>query len=244
MLFLHAGSLARVRAHKHSNIGRLIQPHDFSRLADTLADGYRVAVDNGAYNTGNLDAFARMISSIRAILDSDLPVLRRLPRHHGLPTKQSPDPRQPNPFAEPPTKNAPPANLLWIVVPDVSGDAAHTFSNFQWLAPLLSDMPLAYAVQDGSGDVGIPFESPNLRCLFLAGSDDYRESEELAEIAAEGKRRGLWIHGAPCNAARRAAHFAALGCDSFDGTGASKWPSKIPTYLEWTSEPGHHPDLA
>jgi hypothetical protein len=170
------------------------------------------------------------------MLDSDLPALRRLSRHHGLPASQSPNPSQADPFGEPPRKTSPPTNLLWVVVPDVAGDAAHTFSNFQWLAPLMSDLPLAYAVQDGSEEVGVPFENPNLRCLFLAGSDDYRHSPEMARIAAEGRRRGLWLHGAPCNSARRASHFAALGCDSFDGTGASRFPQLIPSYLQWATE--------
>ena len=42
MLFLHAGSLPRVQAHDHANLGRLLQPRDFSRLGDTLAAGVKI----------------------------------------------------------------------------------------------------------------------------------------------------------------------------------------------------------
>jgi hypothetical protein len=49
VLFLHAGSLRRVGAHHHPNIGRLLQPKDFSRLADTLAAGYKVGIDNDGW---------------------------------------------------------------------------------------------------------------------------------------------------------------------------------------------------
>jgi hypothetical protein len=75
--------------------------------------------------------------------------------------------------------------------------------------------------------------------LFLAGSNSYKESKEMAEIAAAGKAHGLWLHGAPCNGQRRARLFASLGCDSFDGTGASKFPALIPHYLRWASELDH-----
>ena len=132
---------------------------------------------------------------------------------------------------------APPGNLLWVVVPDFVANARDTYTQFQWLHPLMADLPLAFAVQDGSGDVGIPWGAPGLRCLFLAGSDRYKLSNEMAEIAHAGKRAGLWIHGARCNSFKRARHFAEIGCDSFDGTGASKYPQLIPRYLQWASAP-------
>jgi hypothetical protein len=49
VLFLHAGSLQRIQANHHPNIGRLLQPRDFSRLRDTLDAGYKVGVDNDGY---------------------------------------------------------------------------------------------------------------------------------------------------------------------------------------------------
>jgi hypothetical protein len=50
LLFLHAGSLPRVLAHYHPNLGRLLQPRDFSRLGDTLAAGINVGIDNDGFN--------------------------------------------------------------------------------------------------------------------------------------------------------------------------------------------------
>jgi hypothetical protein len=129
-----------------------------------------------------------------------------------------------------------PTNLLWVLVPDVPRDARATRENFDALHESMGDLNVAYAVQDGAGDHGIPFDAPNLRALFLAGSNDYKESREMADIAAAAKARGLWLHGAPCNGERRARLFASLGCDSFDGTGASKFPALIPRYLRWASE--------
>lgn len=202
MLFLHAGSLQRIQANHHPNIGRLLQPRDFSRLRDTLDAGYQVGLDNDGYQGVDFAKFDRMLTNIRAAVAGERS----------------------------------PANLLWVLVPDVPRDAKATRENFDALHESMCDLPVAYAVQDKAADYGIPFDAPNLRALFLAGSNGYKESKEMADIAAAGKARGLWLHGAPCNSERRARLFASLGCDSFDGTGASKFPALIPLYLRWASE--------
>lgn len=237
MLFLHAGSLQRVQANHDPNIGRMLQPRDFSRLTDTLAAGYMVGIDNDGFHGVNLDRFSRMLGCVRDELWGKRPNAGRLlcdaVRQRPAEGGGSPLGPAPSPSGEVPE------NLLWVVVPDVVADAAETYRWFQWLAPSMSDLPLAFAVQDGAGDVGIPWDAPNLRCLFLAGSDKYKLSSEMAEIAAAGKKRGLWIHGGRCNSFRRARHFATIGCDSFDGTGASKWPSKVQEYLDWADAPAH-----
>ncbi len=237
MLFLHAGSLKRVQENHHPNLGRMLQPRDFSRFTDTLAAGYMVGVDNDGFHGVNFDRFSRMLGVIRDELWGEQPTAGQLLCHAAggkWPVEE------PSPLGPPPAMHGPtPENLLWVVVPDVVADAAETYRWFQWLAPSMSDLPLAFAVQDGAGDIGIPWDAPNLRCLFLAGSDRYKLSTEMAQIAQAGKKRGLWIHGGRCNSLRRARHFAAIGCDSFDGTGASKWPSKVQQYLEWASAPRH-----
>jgi len=240
LLFLHAGSLRRVEENKHPNLGRLLQPRDFSRLTDTLAAGYQLAIDNDGYNGVDFDKFGRMLAAVREELWGELPTHGQLHQHAGLgwPTNED---GTPSPLGPPSPMLGPvPENLLWVVVPDVVADAAETYRYFQWLHPSMADLPMAFAVQDGAGNVGIPWDAPNLRCLFLAGSDRYKLSSEMAEIAAAGKARGLWIHGGRCNSFRRARHFGAIGCDSFDGTGASKFPSKVQKYLEWASAPAHH----
>jgi hypothetical protein len=238
VLFLHAGSLQRVQAHDHPNIGRLLQPRDFSRLADTLAAGYSTAVDNDGYKGVDFPKFSKMLASIRDTLWGELPTAAQLLQHAGFTWPAANESGEANPLGPPhPMLGPAPANFLWVVVPDVVADARETYRYFQWLHPAMCDLPLAYAVQDGSGDVGIPWDAPNLRCLFLAGSDEYKLSSEMAEIAAAGKARGLWIHGARCNSAKRTRHFASISCDSFDGTGASTWPRLLPEYLEWASAP-------
>lgn len=211
MLFLHAGSLERLQRFKHKNLGRLVQPRDCTRLKDTLVAGFKVGVDNDAYTHGvNLPRFYELVESMRATV-TDL-------------------------LASGASEAA--ANLLWVVVPDVPGDAHATRANFEVMNNSLIDLPVAFAVQPGVARAGIPFDAPNLRCLFLAGPRWFKESEEMAAIAASGKERGLWLHGAPCNSMERAELLAALGCDSFDGTGASRYPALIPRYLAWSELAG------
>ena len=126
-----------------------------------------------------------MLASIRITIFGDLPTIGQLIQHAGYPWPKPVDPSEPNPFGEPPPMMAPPpGNLLWVVVPDFVANARDTYAQFQWLHPLMADLPLAFAVQDGRGDVGIPWGAPGLRCLFLAGSDRYKLSAEMAEIAA------------------------------------------------------------
>ncbi len=222
MLYLHAGSLERVKQYHHPNIGRFLQPRNFSRLADTLEAGYVVGVDNEGYSGVDFPRFDRMLASIRDTLRRRVLILGQPPQ----------DGRSCGELRVP-------ENFLWVLVPDVHGDADATYHYFQSLYESMADLPLAYAVQDGAGDAGIPLDAPSLRCLFLAGSNEYKESTEMAEIASAAKAHGLWLHGAPCNSAKRARLFADLGCDSFDGTGASKFPSLIPRYLAWAAQSPH-----
>jgi hypothetical protein len=207
----------------------MLQPRDFSRLQDTLAAGVRIGIDNDGFKGVDMPRFAGMIASVRATV------------HRGKSAAQEHARRpllcDPAGLSPPPSITRPaPANLLWVVVPDVLGDAHATRAQFERLAPMLCDLPLAYAVQDGCGEAGVPWDAPALRCLFLAGSDAYKLSREMADIAAAGRERGLLIHGARCNSALRARHFIEIGCDSFDGTGASKWPRLIPDYLRWSEQ--------
>jgi hypothetical protein len=49
MLLLTMAALPQLQQHHHPNLGRLITPRHFCRLADTLAAGYAVAADNDCF---------------------------------------------------------------------------------------------------------------------------------------------------------------------------------------------------
>jgi hypothetical protein len=59
-----------------------------------------------------------------------------------------------------------------------------------------------------------------------------------AALVAEAKRRGKYDHMGRVNSARRAAYAASIGCDSIDGTGASKFRDRrLPEYLAFAAAP-------
>jgi hypothetical protein len=127
MLYLHAGSLLRVRDHHHPNVGRLLQPCDFSRLHDTLVAGYKVGIDNDGWRGVDMPKYTRMLAKIRRGIFGDLPTMGQLIQHAGYPWPRPANPSEPNPFGEPPPMMPPtPANLLWVVVPDVVANARMT----------------------------------------------------------------------------------------------------------------------
>jgi hypothetical protein len=212
------------------HLGRLARPRHASRLRDTLDAGFRVGVDNDAFSDWNLPLFAKMVHTVqRQVFGRVLSPRERLGvlaplGVFGAPIELpgSPPPPPPPPWHE---------NLLWLTVPDVPFDAAMTAKRWSVWAPLMAGLPLALCVQDGAGDVGIPWDWPGLRCLFMAGSTEYKLSSEMADICREGKKRGLWIHCGRVNSRKRIKYLLGLDfVDSIDGTGFDRYRN---AHLPW-----------
>jgi len=106
-----------------------------------------------------------------------------------------------------------PTPPLWLVVPDVWGDAAATLAEWAEWAPKLRffDIPLAFCVQDGITPDMIP-DSADI--LFIGGSDQWRYSRLSQYVSL-----GLPVHVGRVNHAKYlwACHHA--GVTSCDGTG-------------------------
>ena len=64
MLLLTTAALPKLHQHDHPNLGRLITPRHFCRLADTLAAGYAVAADNDCFQGLNPAAVCTMLQAI------------------------------------------------------------------------------------------------------------------------------------------------------------------------------------
>lgn len=127
---------------------------------------------------------------------------------------------------------------LFVVVPDIVGDAAATLKRFHEWAPRVreSGQPLAFVVQDGIGDHPPPWDE--IDALFIGGAKDpvhgdrFKLGEEVAELVQEAKRRGLWVHMGRVNTHRRIRYAASIGCDSFDDTNFSMFRQvKLPKAL-------------
>lgn len=127
--------------------------------------------------------------------------------------------------------------LLFVVAPDTVADANATLKQFRHWGPLIADLelPVALAAQDGLTPGRVPWDQ--LSCLFVGGSTDWRLGEDARRLAFEARDRGLHLHVGRVNTLNRIRQLAAWGTvDSIDGSGFSRWPSRIPLGLRWIKE--------
>lgn len=238
MLILNGAALPTLqRCRDHYNggdthLGRLARPRHISRLRDTLDAGFKVGIDCDGFSDWNLELYVAMIGQIERqlwgrVLTHSERIGALVPLGLDRPTGPSGRSRWP---AAPPLPRWH-DNLLFVCVPDTPFDAAATARRWSEWAPLMSHLPLALCVQDGATTTGVPWEWPNLRCLFMAGSTEFKLSAQMADICREGKRRGLWIHAGRVNTSSRIQHMIGLGfVDSIDGSSFDKWRD---THLPW-----------
>lgn len=245
MLLLATQALPQMREYAHPNLGRLITPRHFPRLAETLADGWPTAADNDCFYGYRPEAIAKMCEAI-----VDWPsVLARLQRAWPQITAKADltslarGAGSGNPAAAPP--NVPP-NLLWVAVPDVLrcacgaaeyhratdrgpecapvGDADATLERFRQWHAWLCHLPLAFVLQDGSEKPGrVPWSAPGLAGVFVGGSDAWKLGPEAALLVREARRRRLYAHLGRVNSQRRIRYAKSIGCTSIDGSSWVTW---------------------
>lgn len=172
-------------------------------------------------------------------------------------------------------KNADRASTCrFAVAPDVVGDAAATLERSRpWLAKIRAlGYPVAFVGQNGLEDLETPWDE--FDCLFLGGGLEcvpcryvFREARRpkrgeacptcgqqltewklgaaAAELVAEAKRRGKWVHMGRVNSYKRLAYAESIGCDSADGTYLTFGPAKnLPKLLGWLDRLGGQLPLA
>lgn len=121
------------------------------------------------------------------------------------------------------------SRILWCAVPDVVANHRVTLRQFGQYASLIgwAGIPRAFVAQDGCEPVaGIPWSE--IRCVFIGGSTRWKLGPVAARIIDAAKARGCWVHMGRVNSAKRIRYCAALGVDSFDGSGYSQFAQ---TYL-------------
>lgn len=129
--------------------------------------------------------------------------------------------------------------LLWVVAPDVVGDAEATRLRFGLWLPTLRHfgVPLAYVGQNGCTVKSVPWF--DIACLFIGGGPCYpggpewKESEAARLLVVEAKRRELLVHMGRVNSDRRLDLAQRWGVDSVDGGQFSMFPdTHIPDALK------------
>lgn len=112
----------------------------------------------------------------------------------------------------------PAASCLFATAPDVVGDAAATL---ELSAPMFGPIREAgyrpaLVAQDGLEALPVPWD--DFDALFIGGTTAWKLSESARALAAEGKRRGKWVHMGRVNSQIRVDIAESMGCDSVDGT--------------------------
>ena len=121
----------------------------------------------------------------------------------------------------------------FVACPDVVGDAAKTLAWFEEWEPVVRGhgYPVALVAQDGLTPAAVPWG--RIEALFVGGSTAWKIGAASAELCAEAKRRGKWLHFGRVNSLRRMEIAARYGCDSVDGSGFSRWRKLIEPGVRW-----------
>lgn len=204
-------------------LGRLARPRHADRIADTIAAGFTVGVDNDAFSGWDLGRFVAMLEKIEHAAWG-----RRLTWPERCAPFLVPGGRPWPDMVEPPR---PHPGLRFVTVPDVPFDHNATLRRFYEWGPLMANMPSAFCAQDGCTPDTVPWSWPNLTAVFIAGGDKFKLSPMAASIARAAKERGLWVHAGRVNSRKRIRYFLGLDCvDSIDGTGFDRFRN---THLPW-----------
>lgn len=122
----------------------------------------------------------------------------------------------------------------FVAAPDVVADARATLALWPgWLWDVrATGHPPALVGQDGAEDLDLPWA--DMGAYFIGGSTGWKLSQASADLAAEAKRRGLWVHMGRVNSRRRLTAAFDMGCHSVDGTGMSKWGDRhLANFCRW-----------
>ena len=109
---------------------------------------------------------------------------------------------------------------LWAAVPDVVADKERTIANWKTYAPFVRsfDWPCAFCVQDGMTPKDVPYGAD---VIFVGGTDRWK-FPNLKTWTDNFPR----VHCARVNAPRMIEACEKLGCESVDGTGWFREPSR------------------
>ena len=109
----------------------------------------------------------------------------------------------------------------FVAVPDVVGSARRTLEAFEHWRDYLSAWPRALVAQDGIEELPIPWQS--IVAVFIGGSTEWKLGRHAVEVVRAAQVMGKWVHVGRVNTPGRFEKFEALGVDSIDGTGLSRY---------------------
>lgn len=213
MICLTTKALPTLRRFAHPNLGRLVQPRHVNSVAATVSEGWAWAADNDCFQGLDVDAYDSMLDALQAVIGARYEDGQVIDRGRG--------------------------GCLFVTVPDVVGDAPATLRQWsRWQsAPRRRGLPLAFVAQDGC-ERGLVPPWQSFDALFIGGSTAWKLGPAAERVVRAAKAHGKHVHMGRVNSATRARYAAAIGCDSFDGTGSALFTDTLlPDYLAWAQAP-------
>lgn len=114
------------------------------------------------------------------------------------------------------------ATCLFIVCPDVVGDAAATLALYRTWAPEIKRYgPVAFVAQDGQEHYPLPVA---FDWLFVGGSTHWKLGPGAESCIRQAQHIGKPVHVGRINSLKRWQHFSSLGAQSCDGTFPTREP--------------------
>ena len=117
------------------------------------------------------------------------------------------------------------SSCLFVVAPDVVGQAQATLEKYQYWGPKLrrDGWPVAFVAQDGQENLPFP---ASFDALFIGGSTAWKMSEAALMCIKRAQMLGKWVHVGRVNSQLRIAHFQLASVNSVDGTSLCFAPTK------------------
>lgn len=109
---------------------------------------------------------------------------------------------------------------LFVAAPDVVGCADRTSDLFYVWKSQLAGWPVALVAQDGLRLEDVPWGE--IACLFIGGTDNFKNGDGALDLARMARRLGKWVHVGRVNSAQRWARWRNEA-DSCDGTGVARY---------------------
>lgn len=109
---------------------------------------------------------------------------------------------------------------LFVVAPDVVGDAAQTRRLWDSRPDEMRQWKNAFVLQNGVTSQNVPWDE--LDAVFVGGTDPWKDSPDVISLVKEAIQKGKLVHAGRVNSAERYLHFAEAGCHTCDGSGVSR----------------------
>jgi hypothetical protein len=130
------------------------------------------------------------------------------------------------------------AQCMFATAPDVVGEAQATLDrSLPWMPKIRGlGYPAALVGQDGLENLTVPWDE--FDAFFIGGSTEWKLGSAAADLAAEAKARGKWVHMGRVNSKKRYIYAESIGCDSADGTFLTFGPTvNLPRLMRWFDVP-------